>query len=72
MCLQIEEEWGFGDQSLVHMNRALLGKWLWMLGKEGDNSWFEVVATKFGVSTGGWELWGLLIVFLWYGGELCQ
>lgn len=45
---------GLGIRPLVHMNRALLGKWLSRLG-EGYSLWVNVVAAKYDVSRGGWK-----------------
>ena len=31
-----------------------LGKWLWHFGKEVHRLWHQVIATKYGVGSGGW------------------
>ena len=44
---------GLGIRSLVLLNKALLGKWLWRFGLEENNLWRRVVVEKFGVVIGG-------------------
>lgn len=58
-----------GIKPLKLVNQALLGKWLWRLREEGDSLWFKVVAAKYGVSRGGWDLGGPSYHFfgLWRG-----
>uniref|UniRef100_A0A2N9JBN0 Reverse transcriptase zinc-binding domain-containing protein n=1 Tax=Fagus sylvatica TaxID=28930 RepID=A0A2N9JBN0_FAGSY len=46
---------GLGVQSLVLLNKALLGKWLWRFGLEENNLWRQVIVAKFGVELGGWR-----------------
>jgi hypothetical protein len=46
---------GLGIRSLVLLNKALLGKWLWRFGLEENNLWRRVVVEKFGVVIGGWR-----------------
>ena len=37
---------GFGIRKITTFNKALLGKWLWRFGKEEDQLWRRVVASK--------------------------
>jgi hypothetical protein len=46
---------GLGIRSLVILNKALLGKWLWRFGLEENSLWRRVVVEKFGVLIGGWR-----------------
>ena len=46
---------GLGVKKLVVFNKALLGKWLWRFGLEESHLWRRVIATKYGVDSGGWS-----------------
>jgi hypothetical protein len=46
---------GLGVRKLVVFNKALLGKWLWRFGIEESKIWRRVIATKYGVNSGGWS-----------------
>ena len=35
-------------------NQALLGKWLWRFGCETNRLWCQVIASKYGETSGGW------------------
>ena len=39
---------GLGLRKIVMLNRALLGKWIWMFACEKDNLWKQVITTKYG------------------------
>ncbi len=47
---------GLVVRKITTFNKALLGKWLWRFGREGDHYWRCVVAAKYG----NWELVDLL------------
>lgn len=49
---------GLGLRSLKQVNIALLGKWLWRLGKENQRLWYKVVEAKYGISRGGCDVLG--------------
>ena len=40
---------GLGIRRFGLFNQALLGKWLWRFGREGNSLWRQVIATKYGV-----------------------
>ena len=46
---------GLGVRKLVVFNEVLLGKWLWRFGIEESKLWRRVIATKYGVNSGGWS-----------------
>ncbi len=46
---------GLGVRKLVPFNRALLGKWLWRFGEEGDRLWKRVLIARYGAACGGWS-----------------
>uniref|UniRef100_A0A2N9FB34 Alpha-N-acetylglucosaminidase tim-barrel domain-containing protein n=2 Tax=Fagus sylvatica TaxID=28930 RepID=A0A2N9FB34_FAGSY len=46
---------GLGVRKLVPFNRALLGKWLWRFGEEGDRLWKRVLIARYGAVCGGWS-----------------
>ena len=48
------EAGGLGIRRVGLFNQALLGKWLWRFGKEDHRLWRQVIATKYGVDSGGW------------------
>ena len=50
---------GLGIRKLTTFNKALLGKWLWRFGKEEDQLWRRVVASKYGEEFGGEGGWTL-------------
>uniref|UniRef100_A0A2N9GXU6 Reverse transcriptase domain-containing protein n=1 Tax=Fagus sylvatica TaxID=28930 RepID=A0A2N9GXU6_FAGSY len=50
-----KEVGGLGVRSLILTNKALLGKWLWRFGMEGDQLWRRVLMAKFGSDLGGWR-----------------
>uniref|UniRef100_A0A2N9HCX4 Reverse transcriptase domain-containing protein n=1 Tax=Fagus sylvatica TaxID=28930 RepID=A0A2N9HCX4_FAGSY len=50
-----KEVGGLGVRSLILTNKALLGKWLWRFGMEGDHLWRRVLMAKFGSDMGGWR-----------------
>lgn len=49
-----KEDGGLGIRPLRHVNNALLGKWLWRLGKEDPNLWRQVIVAKYRVMRDGW------------------
>ena len=53
VCLSMEEG-GLGITRVGLFNQALLGKWLWRFGREDHRLWRQVIATKYGVDSGGW------------------
>ena len=53
VCLPMEEG-GLGIWRAGLFNQALLGKWLWRFRKEVHRLWRQVIATKYGVNSGGW------------------
>ena len=48
------ENEGLGIQRIGLFNQALLGKWLWWFRSETIHLWRPVIATKYGMSSGGW------------------
>lgn len=46
---------GLGIRNLKHMNRSLLQKWWWRLGKESKALWARVLADKYGLCDFGWR-----------------
>lgn len=48
-----KSEGGLGIKSLVCMNKALLGKWLWRFGIGVQSLWRDVVLWKYGISSEG-------------------
>ena len=53
VCLSMEEG-GLGIRRVGLFNQALLGKWLWHIGKEVHRLWRQVIVTKYGVGSGVW------------------
>ena len=53
MCWPVETE-GLGIRRFGLFNQALLGKWLWRFGSKTNHLWRQVIATKYGESSGGW------------------
>jgi hypothetical protein len=47
---------GLGVKNLRRFNQALLGKWLWHYGTDGEALWREIVEAKYGGMWGGWCL----------------
>ena len=45
---------GLGIQRIRLFNQALLRKWLWHFGNEVTHLWLQVIATKYGETSGGW------------------
>ena len=45
---------GLGVRKIAVFNKALLGKWLWRFGLEESRLWRRVIASKYGVNSGGW------------------
>ena len=52
VCWPIETG-GLGIRRFRLFNQALLGKWLWRFGSETNHLWNQVIATKYGESSGG-------------------
>ncbi|XP_058076385.1 uncharacterized protein LOC131224966 [Magnolia sinica] len=48
------QEGGASIKNLRLMNQALLGKWIWRLGTEGDALRNLIIKGKYGSSQGGW------------------
>jgi hypothetical protein len=46
---------GLGIRKIVVFNKALLGKWMWRFGIEDSKLWRRVIATKYGINSGGWS-----------------
>jgi hypothetical protein len=46
---------GLGVRKIAVFNKALLGKWLWRFGIEESHLWRRVIATKYGINSGGWS-----------------
>ena len=46
---------GLGVRKIAVFNKALLGKWLWRFCIEESKLWRRVIATKYGVNSGGWS-----------------
>jgi hypothetical protein len=46
---------GLGVRKIAVFNKALLGKWLWRFGLEESRLWRRVIASKYGVNSGGWS-----------------
>lgn len=44
---------GLGVKSLIALNRAFLGKWIWRFGLEDKALWHRVVRWKYGVAERG-------------------
>ena len=44
-----------GVRKIAIFNKALLGKWLWRFGTEESKLWRRVIATKYGINSGGWS-----------------
>ena len=53
VCWPVETE-GLGIRRFGLFNQALLGKWLWCFGSKTNHLWRQVIATKYGESSGGW------------------
>ena len=47
---------GLGIRPLRNMNQALLGKWLWRLGKDSDGLWRSILIDKYKVRRNGWDI----------------
>ncbi|KAJ9704891.1 hypothetical protein PVL29_003103 [Vitis rotundifolia] len=46
---------GLGLRSLVILNKALLGKWIWRYACDKDSLWKQVIMTKYGQEGHGWR-----------------
>ena len=53
VCWPIEAG-GLGIWRIGLFNQALLGKWLWWFGSETNHLWRQVIATKYGETSGDW------------------
>ena len=53
VCWSVEVG-GLGIRRIGLFNQALLGKWLWRFGCETNPLWLQVIATKYGETSGGW------------------
>ena len=47
------EAGGPGVRNLIHVNQALLGKWLWRFAIEGAAWWKKLVVAKYDIMKGG-------------------
>lgn len=45
---------GLGIRSIVKMNKALLGKWLWRVGELGHGLWKQILICKYKLTNDGW------------------
>ena len=49
-----KEKGGLCVQSLVKLNKSLLGKWSWILAIEDNPLWKDPIKLKYGIEEGGW------------------
>eukprot|EP00268_Persea_americana_P009387 TRINITY_DN13775_c0_g1_i3.p1 TRINITY_DN13775_c0_g1~~TRINITY_DN13775_c0_g1_i3.p1 ORF type:complete len:207 (-),score=26.83 TRINITY_DN13775_c0_g1_i3:75-695(-) len=45
---------GLGIRSIVKMNKASLGKWLWRVGELGHGLWKQILICKYKLTNDGW------------------
>ena len=43
-----------GIQSIEKVNKALLGKWLWRMGAQGNSLWKKILACKYRLDSDDW------------------
>ncbi|RVW31409.1 LINE-1 reverse transcriptase-like [Vitis vinifera] len=46
---------GLGLRKLVHLNKALLGKWVWRFARAKEELWKRVLVAKYGQEEFGWR-----------------
>ena len=51
-----KEQGGLGLRNLAIMNKALLGKWIWIFALELDTCWKRMICFKYGKEDLGWSL----------------
>ena len=54
VCTQ-KEKGGLGIRKIDPLNKALLGKWIWIFAYEKDNLWKRVIGVKYGQEVFGWR-----------------
>ncbi|RVW97198.1 putative ribonuclease H protein [Vitis vinifera] len=50
-----KEKGGLGLRKLVHLNKALLGKWVWRFAHAKEEMWKRVLVAKYGQEEFGWR-----------------
>ncbi|RVW14448.1 putative mitochondrial protein [Vitis vinifera] len=50
-----QEKGGLGLRKLVHLNKALLGKWVWRFARAKEEMWKRVLVAKYGQEEFGWR-----------------
>ncbi|RVW88357.1 LINE-1 retrotransposable element ORF2 protein [Vitis vinifera] len=50
-----KEKGGLGLRKLVHLNKALLGKWVWRFARAKEEMWKRVLVAKYGQEEFGWR-----------------
>ena len=50
-----KEKGGLGLRKLVHLNKALLGEWVWRFARAKEEMWKRVLVAKYGQEEFGWR-----------------
>lgn len=48
------DQGGLDIRSIAKVNKPLLGKWLWRVGKHSSGSWRKIIVCKYKLGNNGW------------------